>query len=462
MVTIDDVQVVRSGKTLMKHFSWMIADGENWVITGKNGCGKTILLELLAGNTHASHGEISYSFVEGDTWEQRYWDKKRKIKLIPTHAIHTLFRGNSELYYQQRYYATGGEPRLVRSLFGSDVERIPDLNLPASLNIASLLDRGIDRLSNGQLKKILLIQSLLQNIPHMLLLDYPFEGLDWQSREDLSEFIDFIVNEYGVQIIVVDHHHHLPRVINRKMTLDNFQIVSREFTNKSSGAISKAADKKSIVDHNTNQKPVVDIRKLRIQYGDTIIIDNFNWTIYPGERWALLGKNGSGKTTLFSLIFADHPMAYSQEIYLFGKRRGSGESIWDIKKRINYLGPELVSYLNPSTVYASARNYIASLHSNTDKAKLNALIEYFRATEWFNRPVRFLSSGELQVMLIISSFLEQKEILLLDEPFQFLDTTQKNLVTDYLQNHLSTKTTLILITHYEEDIATWTEKTMTL
>ncbi len=463
MVTIHDVQVVRYGETLLQHFSWSIKEGENWIITGNNGCGKTMLLELLAGNIHASQGEVNYSFVEGNTWEQRYWDKKRKIKLIPTHAIHALFRGNGELYYQQRYYASGGEPRLVRSLFENDTARIQELKLPASLNVDGLLDRGIDRLSNGQLKKILLLQSLLHSTPHLLLLDYPFEGLDRQSREDLSAFIDFISREHGVQIILVDHHHHLPQVMNRRLTLDNFQIISQA-TVKPVHTMTQEKPEKNITrcDRVSVQKPIVDIRNLCVRYGNTVVIDNFNWTIYPGDRWALLGRNGSGKTTLFSLIFADHPMAYSQEIYLFGKRRGSGESIWDIKKRINYLGPELVSYLNPSTIFVSAQNYVTGLHKKPDQKKLDALVEYFGAAEWFSRPVRFLSSGELQLMLIISSFLEEKEILLLDEPFQFLDIKQKNRVTEYLQGHLSSQTTLILITHYEEDIATWTEKTMML
>lgn len=463
MVTIHDAQVVRAGQTLMQHFSWTIGRDENWIITGKNGSGKTTLLELLAGNLHASRGEVRYSFVEGDTWEQQYWDKKRKIKLIPTHAIHALFRGNNELYYQQRYYASGGEPRLVRSLFGDELDRIPDLRLPASLNIEPLLDRGIDRLSNGQLKKILLLQSMLKDIPRMLLLDYPFEGLDRQSREDLSTFIDFIATQHGVQIILVDHHHHLPQVMNRKLVLDNFHIGEQTVINREPAAPREVRMQRIVRGHDEDrQQPVVDIRNLRIQYGDTVIIDNFNWRIYPGDRWALLGKNGSGKTTLFSLIFADHPMAYSQEIYLFGRRRGSGESIWDIKKKITYLGPELVSYLNPSAIYASARTYVASLHPKNDPENLNALIAYFGVADWFDRPVRLLSSGELQLMVIIRSFLEEKEILLLDEPFQFLDATQKNRVADYLQNHLRPQTTLILITHYEEDITTWTEKTITL
>src|SRR5690606_6328469 len=117
------------------------------------------------------------------------------------------------------------------------------------------------------------------------------------------------------------------------------------------------------------------------------IIDNLNWTIRKGERWALTGKNGSGKTTLFSLIFADHPMAYSQQIYLFGKRRGTGESIWDIKKRMTYLGPEQLHFLNPGAVLHTAREFIMQQqHSNVAK-KLDTLIRFFKADRFMDNPV---------------------------------------------------------------------------
>lgn len=459
MIDIRNVRVVKAGKELFQHLRWEIKPGENWIVTGKNGCGKTTLLELLAASLHASQGEIVYNFIEGSTWEEQFWDKKKKIKLIPTHAIHALFRGSNDLYYQQRYYASNDAPRTVSDLLGDGIDQIQRLTIPGSLRIDSLLDREITRLSNGQLKKIVLLQSLVPIVPRMLLLDYPYEGLDRQSREDLSEFIDFIVKEHGVQIVLTDHHHHLPSVMNRRLTLENFTIVDESVIVKTEG---NHGFRKKVQFTPSSGEPLVEIRNLRIQYGNTVILDNFNWTIRSGDRWALLGKNGSGKTTLFSLIFADHPMAYSQEIYLFGKRRGTGESIWDIKKRINYLGPEMVSYLNPKTIHASARDFVKSIHENFDALKLESLIQYFQAAAWFERPVKFLSSGQLQLMLIISSFLEEKEVLLLDEPFQFLDPFHKMLVTDYLQTHLNAQTTLILITHYEEDIVNWTEQTMIL
>jgi molybdate transport system ATP-binding protein len=159
------------------------------------------------------------------------------------------------------------------------------------------------------------------------------------------------------------------------------------------------------------------------------------------------------------MIFADHPMAYSQQISLFGRRRGSGESIWEIKRRIAYVGPELVSYLSPRSIGLSARDYILSVNRKLNESNLNVLVAHFAAQVFMDKPVRFLSSGELQLMAVMNCFLTEKELLLLDEPFQFLDPLQRRNLSRFLQVHLHPETTLILITHYADDLAEWTNLT---
>lgn len=313
------------------------------------------------------------------------------------------------------------------------------------------------KLSNGQLKKVLFLKTLLKEIPKFLVLDYPFDGLDHDSRKDLCDFIDFIANAYSVQIILTDHHHHLPAVMNRILTLDSFSVAKEEELGVYTQDIKTKCIR--ITAGFTGTTPVVEIKALTIQYRERILFNDFNWSVNKGERWALVGKNGSGKTTLFSMIFADHPMAYSQKIYLFGRRRGSGESIWDIKQRINYLGPELISYLSPNSILLTARQYIRSINKNFCETVFAGLIQHFHAEDFIDNPVRTLSSGQLQLMLIINCFLTEKEMLLLDEPFQFLDIEQRRNLSNYLQTHLNRETTLILITHYQKDLDEWTEHT---
>ena len=457
MIGIQNASVVKAGKTLFKNLSWTIQPGEHWVITGPNGSGKTLLLELLAGVAHPSQGEVIYSFITGSTWQERYDQRRQNIHYIPAHAIQSFLQ-NYELFYQQRYYSIGDErtPK-VKDLFGDNLQHLHDLNFPESFNIDALLDLDVTRLSNGQLKKVLILRNMVTGLPRVLLCDYPFEGLDHVSRIDLAAFIDHLARTFGITIIVVDHDHHLPAVINRRLVLKDLQILTGENVQPSGGT--KVLDPITRVD-NPPVNPVVEMKNITIRYGEKDIIKDLSWVINRGERWALTGKNGSGKTTLFSLIFADHPMAYSQQVYLFGKRRGSGESIWDIKRRINYLGPELINYLNPGSITISAREYIRSQNKNVTPETLRRALEHFDVAHFIDSPVRTLSSGQAQLMLIIGSLMTGKELLLLDEPFQFLDPEQKERVSTYLQEHLHEDSTLILITHYEHDIMHWTSKRM--
>ena len=154
-------------------------------------------------------------------------------------------------------------------------------------------------------------------------------------------------------------------------------------------------------------------------------------------------------------------MAYSQKVFLFGRRRGTGESIWDIKKRISYLGPEQIHFLNPQGIMSTAREYI-NMQRHKSVGRLDRLIGSFNARKYIDTPVRMLSSGQLQMVLLINMFLDTRELLLLDEPFQFLDPDNHDRVADYLNQHLDKTTTMVMITHDEKDVRRWTQSCLHL
>jgi molybdate transport system ATP-binding protein len=461
VIEIKDVGIVKAGKVLLKGFSWRIARGENWIIDGPNGSGKTLLLEMLSGITHVSHGEIHYDFIKGKSWDERFAEKKALITYIPAHALR-LFVSGHDLFYQQRYYSMGGSREsTVKEILGENIIKLNGLDIPEDLSIAHLLDVEVSRLSNGQLKKLLIVKSFLKGIPKLLLLDYPFEGLDPQSRGQLSAFVDFVSQRHGVQVIVVDHQY-LPNCINRRLTLNNFTIQSEGQAGIKVKANKYSQENLPQPDPTFKAVELIRINNLNLKYGDFVVFKSFSWVVNRGERWALTGRNGAGKTTLFSLIFADHPQAYAQEIFLFGKRRGSGESIWDIKKRINYLGPEQVTFLDTTSLMLPVQQYLKMAVSDFNNERFRHLVKHFDGDHFIDKPVNTLSSGELQLLMIFICFLSEKELWLLDEPFQFLDCDRKQRLTKYLSTHISREITLILITHNDDDIAEWTEKRMQL
>ena len=465
MISIQDVRAIKHGRPLFQDFHWTIRTGEHWVISGANGSGKSLLLEMMAGKLQLSNGKVAYDFVRETDWDSYFKALHEKIQYIPAHAGHQLLRRHEGVFYQQRYYGSFNEDiPIVEEVFGPLLPQLKNLELSESLNIKPLLPLPITRLSNGQIKKVLVLKGLIEKSPHLLLLDYPFEGLDDQSRTDFSHFLDYIVKHHDLQLVLTDHYHHLPKVINRRLTLEDFRIQKQAAVKHPERAREGAHKPRSQqpAPPLASNPPVVEMKNLRIQYGEKIILNDFNWTVRQGERWALTGPNGSGKTTLFSLIYADHPMAYSQEVSLFGKRRGSGESIWDIKERIHYLGPEVLSYLNPKHIRERAIDFIRDKQPELDEEAMKQLLDFFQAGNWVNLPVRQLSSGQLQLMLLLKCFLTKKELILLDEPFQFLDPQHKALVSEYLQNYLDKEITLLLISHYSEDIVRWTQQHMQL
>jgi molybdate transport system ATP-binding protein len=454
MIELRKISILKSGQKLFDDFSFKIEQGDNILISGDNGSGKTMLLEIIAGVIPVTHGEVQYGFVTGTSWEERYQQRKRAVHYISADAALTHIHQH-DLFYQQRYYSLGDEfVPTVKDFLGEDtVKQIQKMDFPSSLSIDHLLHLKLTTLSNGQQKRVMILQNLAKQIPKVLLLDYPFESLDRKSRNDLIDFLEVLSLHHGVQLILTDHDSELSTVLNRKVVLKNFQIQEQSHfkpaTRKPWQEIKSRNDSLSPI------SPVVEFRKLTIRYGDAIIISNLDWTINKGERWALAGKNGSGKTTLFSLIYADHPLAYSQQVFLFDKRRGSGESIWDIKNRISYVGPEQMNFLDPKDKALTGSAYCLKGIKNSDDEKLRELIKFFEADAFIDKPLRQLSSGELQLVFILKSLLIPKELLLLDEPFRFLDLNQKEKLNHYLQLHLNEETTLVLITHDEHDIKRW-------
>jgi len=456
MIELNNVTLLKGGRKLFENFSLKIRPGEHWVIQGDNGAGKTLLLQLIAGAIHPVSGEVHHHFIAAEDWDDYYHQRLQKIHLVPTHWLQAFLSGFDGLFYQQRYYSVE-ETNLpkVRDAFGEDLQKLRVLDFSESFNINNLLELEVTRLSNGQLKKVIIMRQLVKSVPKFLILDYPFDGLDAESRRDLSGFIDEIALKLGTQIIIVDHGPSLPNVINRRLVLNKFNI-------EKIGEIVPAPAPPSapVQEQNTAKalaaEPVVEMKDLTIAYSGKKIISGLDWRINRGERWALTGRNGSGKTTLFSLIYADHPMAYSQKVFLFGRRRGSGESIWDIKKRINYFGPEQIHFLNSGHITSSGREYIL-LQAHKNPGRLQQLIDFFESQAYIDEPLRNLSSGQLQLVLLMNMFLDDKELLLLDEPFQFLDPHNHAKVTQYLNHYLERDITLVLITHDERDVARWTQ-----
>lgn len=265
MIELKDITFTKGGKKIFQNFNLIIQSGEHWVIQGENGSGKTLLLHLLAGMAHPQSGRVYHSFISGNDWDTLYKQRQEKIHFIPTQGLQAFLVGFEGLFYQQRYYAMDDTqlPR-VKDVLG-EWEQLPNAITANNFNIIHLLDLPITRLSNGQLKKIIILRQLARNIPAVLILDYPFDGLDAGSRLDFIGFIDKVSVEFGIQFILADHGANLPSIINRRLILDRFRTADNY--PRLTAAPRVQFPERTPLQQLTNNSPVVEMQDLTIEYG---------------------------------------------------------------------------------------------------------------------------------------------------------------------------------------------------
>jgi molybdate transport system ATP-binding protein len=200
------------------------------------------------------------------------------------------------------------------------------------------------------------------------------------------------------------------------------------------------------------------LRNVNVAYNGRPILRDVSWAVRAGERWAVLGPNGSGKTTLLSLLTGDHPQAYANDIRLFGRPRGSGESIWDIKRQIGLVSPELHLYFSePLTAAETAATgffdvLVRRPTTPEQQAAVRALFEAFGIADLAGRLFARLSTGEQRLVLLTRALVKRPPLLVLDEPFQGLDAQLIGRLRGWLDRHLSPDQTLLFVSHHAEEI----------
>jgi molybdate transport system ATP-binding protein len=209
-----------------------------------------------------------------------------------------------------------------------------------------------------------------------------------------------------------------------------------------------------------DSEEVVKLNKVSIRYGKRTILKELDWTILRGQKWALSGENGAGKSTLLSLVCADNPQSYACDISLFGRKRGSGESIWEIKKHIGYVSPEMhrayLKNLPTIDIVASGLHDSIGLYKKPRPEQMSVCewwMDIFGILDLKDRPFLQISSGEQRLVLLARAFVKDPELLILDEPLHGLDTFNRRRVKAIVEAFSERKDkTIIYVTHYENEL----------
>lgn len=489
LLSIQNATVRYLNNTLFKQLTFNINKGENWAIIGESGSGKSALLQTIAGRFNVTGGEVKYHFFE------KYLAHHPIIGEVLTHhklialvesKHHFKNRSNTtDFYYQQRYNSSDSEDALTVDEYLASINHLTDQtvywNLDkviTTLNLHTLRTKQLIKLSNGETKRMMLAAALLKN-PVLLLLDTPLTGLDVQTRAAFSKMIDEIIAS-GISVIMATSPYEIPDAITHIAYLQNGEVKQlipkaefkpELFNQNSADHIDKAQLKALLTsDSKPTYKYIVKINQVRIKYADNLVLNNVNWQILPGERWALLGPNGAGKSTLLSLINGDNPQAYANDIILFDKKRGTGESIWDIKKKIGFVSPELHQYFPTENsclqVIESGYYDTLGLFRPSNPQKAATALKWMQALEidkYARHLLKNIPASAQRLCLLARALIKNPDLLIFDEPCQGMDAHQQNHFKQIVNTICDlSDVTLIYVTHYQHEIPDSVTKTLKL
>lgn len=478
ILSLDNVTIRSVTQTLFDNLSFRIHKGEHWALLGASGSGKSAFLESIAGKLHISNGEVKHPLLDALVNERVKHDPLFNWhKLVAVVGARHNFRSLSNVsnfYYQQRFNSSDSEDAekvdqylsRVRNSAGKGFwtfERVVD-----RLGLTPLLNKQLIKLSNGETKRLLLASALIKN-PVLLLLDNPLTGLDVETRRDFNALIAEIAAS-GVVIVMATSPREIPSAITHIAVLEKGKLTScmpkTDFdASKLNFISSPKIDSNELrqlfsLTSGRTYKNVVKMTDVVIKYGEKVILDHVHWHVKQGERWALLGHNGAGKSTLLSLINADNPQAYANDIVLFDRKRGSGESIWDIKKNIGFVSPELFQYFPATTsclqVIESGLYDTLGLFRPSNVAHAETARRWMRLLEIEDssrKRFRNVSASVQRLCLLARALIKNPPLLIFDEPCQGLDGHQqehfKYVVDEICRN---SEVSLIYVSHYQEEI----------
>lgn len=324
-------------------------------------------------------------------------------------------------------------------------------------------NRPLHSLSSGEQKKALL-NHLLFGKADFFLLDELYDHVDLQGQAMIlatmkmiaasKPVIQLVRRQKDILPFIQSFHWYQEKFIRSFETaLDFHQYLEQHLAQNSFRPIPRAL--KSI---QAPAGPLVQMKQLSVSYEERPILDQINWTIQAGECWQLKGPNGSGKSTLLSMITGDNPKGYGQDLNLFGMKKGSGETVWDIKQYIGYFNPVMIQHFSRldsielmivSGCMDSIGVYIKPSEMQLRLAK--EWLDYLGLLALKNKPIQFLPAAQQRMVLIARAMVKHPPLLILDEPTSGLDDASATMVIGMIEQiRKETKTSVLFVSHQQE------------
>jgi molybdate transport system ATP-binding protein len=455
IVRFEHIRFAYQLEPILDDFSWQWPQGQHVAILGGNGAGKTSLAKLITDVLRPNSGEVSYADNIG-----------------PADIAHISFDLHRELMERDRRF-DDSETRDDAFDVGTTVQNIilqrqsPNANfeqLCDRLGIRHILDQGIRFISTGESRKTLLARALFAK-PAALILDNPFEGLDTKAQAEMHSLMAELVDSETPLVLLTKDANDIPDAIDTVFNMAHGKILS-ECT-----AI-EAKQQAKAVHHYAKPLPIaeapahpsdvalLELRDINVNFRGKQVLSDVNWTLMPHQHCCISGPNGAGKSTLLGLLCGENDKAYGQQVFLFGRKRGSGESIWEVKSQFGLLNTNMqMSNLKRTKVIdvvASGLFDSVGLYTDYSEGQRQLLIAWLDALELLPlKEQRFdrLSFGEQRMILLARAMVKSPRILILDEPCIGLDNEQKSKLlgaVDQIAAHGQTR--ILFVSHRSEEV----------
>jgi len=474
---------------VFKHTHWTWRTGEQWGMLGPDGSGKSLLIEALLGRVPLAQGELRGPYTGLERSDREHTETIAHVSPLTQRQLAV----QESSFYQSRWHSglQEGQRTVAQFLSQESVEEHNPFEVEARrgnrqlflrrrkqyfrwLGIQSLLSRKLVHLSNGEMRKTLLVYALLKS-PTLLVLEDPFAGLDAATRRVLHRVIERLIRN-GTPVLLATHRpEEIPRAVTHLLVVDQHQILAQgqkrqmlRFWQKRFGqrpvdlkmAHLYGMNSTSRKSRTTPGEPLVELHDVNVTSGRKHIMRDVTWTLREGECWALRGPNGAGKTTLLSLIQGDHPQAYALDIRLFSRRADSTQTLWQMRQKLGWMSPELHQHYpgewSAIDVVCSGFFNSIGLHQPSSHAQRNdawqCLLDLGLAAR-AREPFGELSFGQQRLVLLARAAVKRPHLLILDEPCQGLDGAQRHTVLAVTDRIVAeTGASLIFVTHHADEI----------
>jgi molybdate transport system ATP-binding protein len=462
----ENVSVCMGGRKVLTDIQWRIEQGQNWVVWGPNGAGKSTLAKALNGQAAVVGGFIRRDYEQSPSLLKG----RPAVALVSSDQYHRFHEQERMLAEMRGFSGQGSETRVsdLPEADNGDGQEARRRRIETLLGLTPIFSKPLLSLSSGEMRKLLLGRALLAH-PHMLVLDEPFSGMDAASRAVIKSALEQLCADDTRMVLITHRLPEIPECVGHVLHLQQGRVKwqgSREAflrhpshqKEQTHPPALKSLPAKMPADSGQKGNALVGMRNVTVRYGRSLVLEGVDWVVSAGQHWALIGPNGAGKTTLLKLITGEQLQGYANDIELFGRRKGSGEALAEIRDCIGHMDDALQArYQRDMT----GLDVVCSGFFDSVGLYRRCTMDQDRiARQWLCglgldalAALRFarLSFGQQRLLLIARAMVKSPRLLILDEPCSGLDTDHRQKVLGLLDLIVEQGGTSLIYTSHRAD-----------